>query len=228
MIVIGNGMLAKAFEASNIKQEGLVLFCSGVSNSRETSANQFNREKTLLLNTMQWYVDKKMVYFSSCAADLIDTPYYQHKKAMEALVESSAERYLIVRLPQVVGLTKNSTLVSFIAENIKSGKPITVFKGARRNLIDVDDVVRLTLVLASFGNLAINVCNGKMVPVEEIVSMIAVVQGVEPILLMSPAEADGGSYDGQQLASLIGQDDPIYSESYNNTVLAKYVPLLRD
>lgn len=226
MTVIGSGMLAKAFEASYIERQGLVMFCSGVSNSNETSSDQFSREKALLLKTIQGNSGRKIVYFSSCAAGLINTPYYQHKMAMEQVVMSMAEQYLIVRLPQVVGLAKNATLVIHIAGCIRSKTPITVFRGAKRNLIDVDDVVRLTYYLVDLDNMLINVTNANMVPVEEIVRMISVVLGNEPIILAGPPDADAPDYDGGPLMELIGTNDPIYSLDYNQAVLAKYVPLL--
>lgn len=228
MTVIGNGMLAKAFEASGIERHGLVLFCSGVSNSWETSAAEFTREKSLLQETIHSNPESKIVYFSSCAAGHINTPYYQHKSEMECLVESSAQNYLVVRLPQVVGVTKNSTLVSFIATSIKCKKPITVYQGAKRNLIDVEDVVRLTLRLAELGNMVINVTNSNMVPVEEIVRIISGIVGNEPIILACPPDADAPDYDGWQLKELIGQADIVYSSNYNQTILSKYVPLLSD
>jgi nucleoside-diphosphate-sugar epimerase len=228
MNVIGNGMLAKAFLAVDGGYDELVFFCSGVSDSGTTSAYEFEREESLLSESIGRHSDRKTIYFSSCAAGAIDSPYYRHKQAMERLVESSAKRYLIARLPQVVGVTKNATLVNFIAGNIKSGKPITVFRGARRNLIDVDDVVRLTLYLAQLDNMAINVTNSNMVSVDEIVKLISGILGESPIVQAGPPEAAGQAYDGRQLKELLGPNDPIYSVGYNQAVLSKYVPLLCD
>ena len=228
MTVIGSGMLAKAFVAANLYNDDLLFFCSGVSNSGTSSAGEFERERALLLETLARYSESKIIYFSSCAAGVIENPYYRHKKAMEVLVESSAQRYLIVRLPQVVGLTRNTTLVSFIAGSIKNQTPITVFKGARRNLIDIDDVVRLTLYLVNLDNMLINVTNANMLPVEEIVHMISVILGNQPIILAGPPDADAPNYDGGRLKNLIGQADIIYSPSYNQVILSKYVPLLSD
>ncbi len=226
MHVIGNGMLAKAFMAVNVIDNDLVVFCSGVSNSNETSEVQFAREKALLLDTTKTFPIRKIVYFSSCAAGSVESPYYRHKQAMQDLIQAGAQRHLIVRLPQVVGKTKNKTLVNFIAGSVKNLTPITVFADARRNLIDVDDVVRLTLHLAGLDNMAINVTNSSMVAVEEIVRMISDILGMAPIILAGPPDAEAPDYEGGPLKELIGPDDPIYSEGYNQTVLAKYVPLL--
>lgn len=219
-------MLANAFEASHIERQGLVLFCSGVSNSRETSAEQFSREKVLLLKTIHGNPSRKIVYFSSCAAGFINTPYYQHKMAMEQVVITMAAQYLIVRLPQVVGVAKNATLVSHIAGCIRSRASITVFRGAKRNLIDVDDVVRLTWYLAGLGNMTINVTNAIMVSVEEIIRIISSILSAEPVILAGPAAGEELGYDGGALKELIGAADPIFSSDYNQAVLAKYIPLL--
>jgi len=226
MTVIGSGMLAKAFLAANLDNDNLLFFCSGVSNSGTSSAGEFERERALLLEALARYSESKIIYFSSCAAGAIESPYYRHKKAMEVLVESSAQRYLIVRLPQVVGLTRNTTLVSFIAANIRNRTPITVFKNARRNLIDIDDVVRLTLYLASQNNMVINVTNANMVSVEEIVSLISSILAEILIIQAGPPEVGSQIYDGGPLMELIGTNDPIYSSDYNQAVLAKYIPLL--
>ncbi len=226
MTVIGSGMLAKAFLAANLDNDNLLFFCSGVSNSGTSSAGEFERERALLLDTLARYSESKIIYFSSCAAGAIESPYYRHKKAMEVLVESNAQRYLIVRLPQVVGVTNNTTLVSFIAGNIRNRTPITVFKGARRNLIDIDDVVRLTLYLVNLDNMLINVTNANMLPVEEIVRIISGILSAEPVILAGPAAGEELGYDGDALKELIGAADPIYSSDYNQAVLAKYIPLL--
>lgn len=226
MAVIGNGMLAMAFMAADTGADDFVIFCSGVSNSGATSADEFMREKSLLLDALNRYPGRKFIYFSSCAAGYMQSPYYRHKQAMQELIQACAQRYLIVRLPQVVGVTKNATLVRFIALSIKNHTPITVLKGARRNLIDVDDVVRLTRYLAGLGNMAINVTNANMTPVEEIIRMISGILCKEPVLLAGPSAPEEPGYEGEELKRLIGGDDPIYSSSYNQAVLAKYVPLL--
>jgi UDP-2-acetamido-2,6-beta-L-arabino-hexul-4-ose reductase len=226
MILIGNGMLAKAFMQAHAGSDDLLLFCSGVSNSGTTSTGDFEREKLLLLDSLRRYPHLKCIYFSSCAASPTHNFYYRHKQAMQDLVQASAQRYLIVRLPQVVGLTKNATLVRFIAHSIKTRTPITVFKGARRNLIDVDDVVRLTLHLAGLGNMVINVTNANMVPVEEIISMVSCILGAETAICSGPSIAEGPDYDGHALKTLIGVDDPIYASGYNMATLTKYVPML--
>lgn len=225
MEVIGNGMLAKAFRTAGIGSDRLVIFCSGVSDSKETLEIQFSREKNMLLDAAHHYQNSKIVYFSSCAAEFSDSPYYRFKRDMEALVLSSTQRFLIVRLPQVVGVTLNNTLISHLVRCIKEGRTITVTHNARRNLIDVEDVVRLTLWLSGLDNMQIGVTNGAMIAVEDLIDIISNILDKAANIEYSGIEHEC-SYDGTLLASLIEADDSIYAYGYNRLVLTKYIHLL--
>ena len=50
-MIIGQGMLAKRFEKYD--NDNIVIFASGVSNSRETSKIMFEKERKLLIE-IQW------------------------------------------------------------------------------------------------------------------------------------------------------------------------------
>lgn len=225
MEVIGNGMLAKAFRAAGVRRDRLVAFCSGVSDSKETSTVRFNREKSLLLDVVRRHQDSKIVYFSSCAAEFVDNPYYRHKRDMECCLQQTAREHLVCRLPQAVGVATNDTLVNHITRSVSTGRVITVTRNARRSLIDVDDVVRLTLRLSGLGNMQIGVTNGSMMPVEDLIAMVSGILDVAPVIEYAGMEPDY-SYDGTLLSSLIGKADGIYAVDYNLSVLSKYVPLL--
>ena len=82
-IIIGSGMLAKAFK--NIFISNTVVFASGVSNSKEFKIIEFDREKNLIDKTIFDFPKFKFVYFSSFLAvnSNISTPYSRHKREME-------------------------------------------------------------------------------------------------------------------------------------------------
>jgi len=86
-LIIGNGLIASAFNSNLRNNEDVIIFASGVSNSREVRSDEFFRERKLLVDTLA--LGKYIAYFSTCSVDdpeLLNTPYVAHKKEMEALV----------------------------------------------------------------------------------------------------------------------------------------------
>ena len=122
-----------------------MVFASGVSNSRETRAEEFARERDMLAEALEQ--DKFTVYFSTCSVhdpELSASPYVLHKIALEHMVRQRASLSAIFRLPQVVGATPNPhTLTNYLFDHISTGKPFQVWLNARRNLIDVADVASI-------------------------------------------------------------------------------------
>jgi nucleoside-diphosphate-sugar epimerase len=147
-LIIGNGLLARAFSASFESDESVCVFASGVSNSRETNDDAFARERALLSATLAQ--EKFVVYFSTCSVhdpELKDSSYVRHKREMEQMVQEGS-RMAIFRLPQVVGHTLNPhTLVNYLYHQISTRSPFHVWLHARRNLIDVSDVAAIATYL---------------------------------------------------------------------------------
>jgi nucleoside-diphosphate-sugar epimerase len=143
-MIIGNGLLANTFRPFYEHDPDVLVFASGVSNSRETRLEAFAREKSLLQDACQ--LGKELVYFSTCSVhdpELAHSPYVRHKLEMEAIV-TALPHFSVLRLPQVVGHTPNPhTLTNFLHQKIKSGEKFHIWRNARRNLIDVDDVANI-------------------------------------------------------------------------------------
>lgn len=144
-MLIGSGLLAQAFAPAYADNRDIVVFASGVSNSREVRAEQFAREERMLHDALA--LGKQLLYFSTCSVadpELASSAYVTHKLKMERLVLQGAEGNAVFRLPQVVGHTPNPhTLTNFLYHQISTGAAFHVWKGAWRNLIDVDDVARI-------------------------------------------------------------------------------------
>lgn len=141
MVVIGDGLIAKSFMDSGIKDEKVLIFASGVSYSSETDIKEFNRERDLLLDMISRYNDYKIIYFSSVLTNISNTPYYNHKSDMERLIEDCGCDYIIIRLPQVVGHGGNkSTLLKHLCDKVKTKSELVVDVNSYRALIDVRDV----------------------------------------------------------------------------------------
>lgn len=147
-MIIGDGMLARAFAARYAHDPAVLVFASGVANSTQTDPAAFARERDLFAHTAGGHAGT-LVYFSTCAVAQADgdTPYLQHKRAMEACVLRHPGG-LVLRLPQVVGPTGNPhTLANFLARHILDGRRFRVWARAERNLVDVEDVARIAAVL---------------------------------------------------------------------------------
>jgi nucleoside-diphosphate-sugar epimerase len=143
-MVVGHGLLGRAFSAY-ADDDRFVIFASGVANSLAVDSASFAREHRLLADVASRLGRAWLVYFSTLSVLEPGRPsaYVKHKLAMEDEVRRLAS-YLIVRLPQVVGRSNNpATLVNFLVQRILSGSEFELWVDARRNLIDVEDVVKV-------------------------------------------------------------------------------------
>jgi nucleoside-diphosphate-sugar epimerase len=180
-MIVGSGLIASAFIPYFLDDADVVVFASGVSNSRECRSEAFLRERQLLMDALRH--ERFILYFSTCSvsdAELLDTPYVVHKKEMESLVHSSKD-YVIFRLPQAVGKTSNSnTLTNYFYKQIMSGAHFQVWRHARRNIIDVDDVALIVthLVRNSLVNrITTNIACPFSVSIPQLVSIFECVLG---------------------------------------------------
>lgn len=140
--VVGNGLIAKSFKNSKIESDCLI-FASGISDSTKTNSEESIREKELVISEISKIGDSKFVYFSSVFVNS-DSFYYNHKKKLEEIISSNCKNYLIVRLPQVVGLGGNkNNLFNFLKSKIESNEYFDVYFDSKRSLVDVDDVRKL-------------------------------------------------------------------------------------
>ncbi|AQG79661.1 NAD-dependent epimerase/dehydratase family protein [Spirosoma montaniterrae] len=142
-MVIGSGMIAQRFSDYHAN-DNVVIFASGVSNSKETRSEPYARERQLVETTLAQAGERLFVYFSTGS---INDPteqgsaYVAHKLAMEELISSRAIHYLIVRASNVVGGPGNPhTILNYFWERIQQDEPFTIWQYATRNLIDLDDL----------------------------------------------------------------------------------------
>ena len=137
-MIIGRGLIASIF--AQYDEDDLLIFASGVSNSLEVRAAEFEREKSLLINSLNSYPDKKIIYFSTCSIcdpSKQESPYVLHKLAMEKLIDGHAQRSIILRIGNVVGHGGNpNTLFNFLSNCIRNDLHFTLHSKAGRILID--------------------------------------------------------------------------------------------
>lgn len=181
-MIIGRGMIAN--ELKEIDQDGVIFFCSGVSNSNEQNNQEFEREKKMLLSLIP--TNKKLIYFSSYFVNFENyckKQYYRHKVEIEQMIQNLFEEFTIYRLPQAVGKSYNpNTLTNFIANTLINNEVLPIYKGAKRNLIDIEDVKKVVNCANKyhlFYNQIINLIAPKNYDIDEIVTVFESIFDVE-------------------------------------------------
>lgn len=176
-MIVGNGMIAKKFEKYAMNND-VVIFASGVSNSLEMRNSEYEREEMLLSETMEKNRDKILVYFSTCSmydSHAKNSAYVVNKLKFENMIKSNMNRYLVVRVSQIIGNARNSTLVNFLVSKIMQGERFEIWKRSTRNLIDVDDVfsaVEYLIDKSGITNEIIHIANHKMISAIELVCLL--------------------------------------------------------
>lgn len=165
-MLIGSGLLAQAFANPFSQRDDVCIYAAGVSNSSCMDVREFERERQFLSETMEQTKHVGVfVYFGTCSVDdpeAWNTPYVQHKLAMEQLV-SAHTRHLILRLPQVAGKTPNPhTLLNYLYARVSRSEAFSLWKNAKRNIIDIDDVAAIAgqcIADESVRNVTLNIAN---------------------------------------------------------------------
>jgi nucleoside-diphosphate-sugar epimerase len=172
-MIIGNGLVANAFK-KYFYDKNILIFASGVSNSSEKNLKKFLREKNLIKK----FINKKykIIYFSSFSIEesTYHTKYIKHKIFMEQFI-SKAKKFLIFRLPQLAGNSTNPhTLMNNICSQINQKKVVTVFLNQSRNIIDINDVVKIVdfYLKKKVNNKIINIGNIKYYKVIYLVKIL--------------------------------------------------------
>lgn len=141
-MILGNGLIANALK--KIDTDDSLFFASGVSNSLETRSTEFEREFSLLKNSIEKHPGYRLVYFSTLSINdqsKQDSPYILHKLQLENYIKKNIGNYSILRIGNIVGNGGNpNTLFNFLKAQISQGNSFTIHQRARRLLLDIDDV----------------------------------------------------------------------------------------
>jgi nucleoside-diphosphate-sugar epimerase len=190
MPIAGRGFLAQHFSPHAERLADAVLFAAGVSDSRSTDLEEYRREAGELNDAISACraTGRRLVYFSSAGAVYGSYPpdvhealllapvsaHGRHKAAIEGVVQASGIDFLILRLSNAVGPgQRRHQLVPAIVDQIQSGA-VTVWRSAHRDLIDIADVVRLTLALVDAGvsREIFNLASGRSIEVADVVDYV--------------------------------------------------------
>jgi nucleoside-diphosphate-sugar epimerase len=230
-MIIGNGLIAQAFHRY-IGDKNIIIFASGVSNSKSCTLSDCNREKLLLEKTFKSYGKQILfVYFSSCSisnSNLTNDAYHIHKKNMESMVYAHSNSNIIFRLPNVVGKIKNlNTLFYYLVNKIQLQEEFYLWSGAKRNIIDIDDVVSIATYIIDnnlFKNEITNIANLNDNTVDEIVYEISKYLGIKA--KYSIVQCDDNYYiDTLKTKSIITNLDVSFNSTYLENIIAKYITI---
>lgn len=223
MHIVGNGLIAKAFKDFNFSKN-CVIFASGVSNSSDENNLNFRREFDLLKDTINKFKNKHFVYFSTCSLNSEDNSKYKvHKKNLENYIFNNCVSYNIFRLPQVVGVVDNNTLISHFIRNLKYGNEILVQSNATRHLLDVEDIPRIANIIIEkgFSNKIIDIAPLYHADIFSIVKFISKELHLEYNVKVESSGSKQNIFISN-LENFLDDNDKIFSNDYWKLVLKKY------
>ena len=227
-MIIGSGLLARAFASLFAQRGDVLIYAAGVSNSACSDVREFARERQRLSDSLENCQSREtFVYFGTCSVmdpEAIDTPYVQHKLAMERLV-ATHPRYLILRLPQVAGKTPNPhTLLNYLYARVSRSEEFSLWRYAKRNIIDVVDIVAITQCLLedlTARNSTVNVANPINHSMMNIVSAMENVLGKRAIYTILDRGSDYAIETGK-IQSLVDKINVKFGDDYIQRVIGTY------
>ncbi len=227
-MIIGSGLLAKAMAPHFEADPSVCIYAAGVSNSNCVMDSEFEREKARLMASLERLSEVNcFVQFSTCSVEdqtARTSPYVQHRLAMESLARKHPQ-HLIVRLPQVAGNSPNPhTLLNYLYARISRSEGFSIWKGARRNIIDVDDIARIVRELVrrpEFRATTVNVANPEDHSVMDIVRIMEEIVG-KPAVLDLKSRYSAYSINIDPIRSVIKDAGVVFSGDYLKKTLNKY------
>lgn len=227
-MIVGSGLLARAFNPYFGAVPELCVYAAGVSNSTCYDEREFARERNRLKAAMAQYESAELfLYFGTCSANGSlgrASPYVQHKIQMEQIV-SAHRHHLILRLPQLAGQTQNPhTLLNYLFSRVSRSERFPIWKNARRNIIDVDDVARIgaSLILGEGARgECMDVANFSDTAMPDVVEMMAKVVGKNTICDYLDC-GDVHPIDTQRIRAVVERCGIVFGTDYLERVIKKY------
>ena len=231
-IIIGTGFIAKNFNnyKENLKKLNICLYTAGVSNSQTKDGNLLIKERKSLLDfSRQFNQKKKLVYISTCSVldpSRKNNPYIKNKLQIENMVQKKFNKFLIIRFPEIVGKNDNkTTLANFLYHKIKNKKKFYIWKQAKRNIIDIQDIVLITMSFLkdkNSNNQKINIANPINYSVNEIVKNFEKLSGLKANCNLIDKGRNDWQIDISEISEIIKNKKIYFNKNYLYNVLKKY------
>lgn len=176
-MVIGNGLISSCFKKF-INDDNYIIFASGVSNSNEDRDSEYDREFSLIKENLN--TNSKFIYFST--TNNSNKKYFLHKRKMEEFIISNSKKYLIFRLPNVVGNGGNNTnIFNYFRSRIINNEIIKI-KDVTRSLVDITDIKNICLKCLDIENKILNISYIEKIKVKEILYLMSSELNINPIV----------------------------------------------
>jgi NDP-hexose 4-ketoreductase len=241
MHIVGHGFLAGQLARIADRHPDVLALAAGVSAATGTSPAQFARERALLDEAICRSTGERLLFFSTASTGMYGAPECQgredepvaprtaygcHKRDLELILAGSGVGHLCVRLAHVVGPDQPPhQLLPSLASQILAGQ-VRIHRGARRDIIDVADVVTVLDHLLALGtrDTVVNVATGYAVPVEAIVAHVQARLGVTAHRVEVDAPAVNHLVSIDTLRRLVPTVATLgFGERYYQRVLDRYV-----
>ena len=226
-MIIGRGMVAQRFESYK-NDDRLLIFASGVSNSKNRIAGEYSRELDLLESSIRAHTDKTLVYFSTCSVydpEEKESPYIIHKREVENIIRTHCRQFYIFRVSNLVGRSDNpNTVLNFFVYHILNKINFDLWSNASRNLIDIDDMYKIVdhiLKNRLYLNQVVNIANSVSYSVPEIVKTIEDLWHTQANYVLIP-KGQPFSIDLSLTLPLIHELDIRFAKDYLVKLLEKY------
>lgn len=155
--IVGNGTISKIFINISEFKNKCVIYAKGCSNSQNKVIEEFKRDYNDLNNYLLKLRENNnkpiFVYFSTYSisdSSRNTNPYVVHKYNLENLIKQKYDKYIILRIPEIIAYPKrNNNILNFIYYNLKEKKRIDIWSGQLRNLISLDNLAKITKELVN-------------------------------------------------------------------------------
>ena len=230
--IIGSGFIAKSFynKIKELEKMNVCLYAAGISNSQTEDKDLLKKDQNRIIEFSKNFDQKKqLVYLSTCS---ISDPsrsgnfYVRNKINIENLIKNKFNKYLIIRLPEVAGKNENkTTLLNFLYNSIKNNKKFEIWKKAKRNIIDIQDVVLMTMIFIKGNfkkNRIINIANPINYSIIEIVKNLECITNSKADYNLIDKGDDNWEIDIIEINEIIKNNKISFDENYLYQVLKKY------
>lgn len=242
MRIVGRGLIARSLEPFAAVHDATVAFATGVAASTSEDGDGYRRELDQLRAVLREAAasGERVVYFSGGGALYGDwsrpareddpprplSAYGRHQVACERMLATSAVPHLILRLPNVIGPSRNrEQLLPSIVAQVLAGT-VTVQSDAQRDLIGAGDFARVASALLERVDVdaTINLATGSSVAVDAIVDGVMRELGVRARI----ERVAGGTrqrFSIERLKDILG-GDPFERPYPIDAILSDCVPKL--
>ncbi len=224
-MIVGNGLIAQAFKQQESLFENVIIFASGVSNSKNNHKSEYTRE----LNKIKQYSNTtlKFIYFSSIHVldpSQKDKSYFKFKFKVETYIKQNFSNYIIYRLPVIMGNGGYKySLFNFLHDSIMNQKEMQIHINAHRYIMDIENMVFFVAKTIYIDNQIINFVFDKPFNIIDIISSYEKVLNIQAIYKL----VDGGikfNVDNNKFKKILNRSDlkEFTLQSYLEKIIRKY------